>query len=107
MSFKRWEKEIDRGYNFLNHSLEVPLPLPQRPATAWQRVHGSSPAAAQSSSPSVGQQERASTAPQGGKGPVPSLDLQRAAQGEAVIYSEPSSKHGSKTVNIVRTGGFH
>lgn len=39
ISFKRWETEVDRGYNPFNNTLEVHLPRPQRPATVWSRVH--------------------------------------------------------------------
>jgi len=41
ISFKRWEAQIDRGYDFVNTTLTNVNPLPTRPATVWSRVHSS------------------------------------------------------------------
>lgn len=38
-AYQRWEKEIDRGYNIVNQSLEIHAPRPERPATVWAKVH--------------------------------------------------------------------
>lgn len=41
VSYKRWEEQIDRGYDFLKNSVtpaDQPMPLPSRPATMWARL---------------------------------------------------------------------
>ncbi|KAJ1434504.1 hypothetical protein B484DRAFT_393951 [Ochromonadaceae sp. CCMP2298] len=38
-SFKRWEGDIDRGYDFIKNTTSVgPAPLPPRPMTMWARL---------------------------------------------------------------------
>jgi hypothetical protein len=45
VSYKRWEKQLNRGYNFVNNETvsQPPAPLPERPATMWARLSGSAP----------------------------------------------------------------
>lgn len=40
ISFKRWETEIDRGYNAIKNEVvkNPPNPIPTRPATMWERL---------------------------------------------------------------------
>ncbi len=40
-SFKRWEQQVDRGYNILSNSvvLDAPSPHPTRPPSMWTRLN--------------------------------------------------------------------
>ena len=58
VSYKRWEQEIDRGYNFINTTNELHVPKAARPATVWSKVHTSNP---QNSIPTSNQDENRSS----------------------------------------------
>ena len=38
IKFNRWEKQIERGYDFIKNNNEVYEPVPTRPPTVWDRV---------------------------------------------------------------------
>ncbi len=59
VSYKRWEQEIDRGYNFINTTNELHVPKAARPATVWSKVHTSNPP--QNSIPTSNQDESRSS----------------------------------------------
>ncbi len=50
ISYKRWEEQLDRGYDFINNTVtegeDRPTPLPTRPPSMWSRLN-TAPAAAQ------------------------------------------------------------
>jgi len=131
IKFNRWEKQIERGYDFIKNNNEVYEPVPTRPPTVWDRVQAPTPNNNNNNNNNeidstiqftphsqrgrltnreiitarTGTKDntRASTS---NASRVPSLDLNQTQFGSSVSYIEPKVGPSSFPVqiNAIRTG---
>lgn len=124
IKFNRWEKQIERGYDFIKNNNEVYEPVPTRPPSVWDRVQAPTPNNNELDSTiltphsqrgkltsrdfttyrtGTKDNTRASTS---NASRVPSLDLNQTQFGSSVSYVEPKSGHAGVAVpiNAIRTG---
>ena len=130
IKFNRWEKQIERGYDFIKNNNEVYEPVPSRPPSVWDRVQAPTPSNNNidtersmqlSQRGKLTNREQVGTARETGRFAsrdttrastsnntrVPSLDLNHTQFGSSVHYVEPKDGPSGLPVqiNAIRTGG--
>lgn len=130
IKFNRWEKQLERGYDFIKNNNELYEPLPSRPPTVWDRVQAPTPKNNNETNDytllsqrgkltnrepnsardvtnrtsRVDNNNRTSTSNSTTR--VPSLDLHHTQFGSSVSYVEPKQGPPGQPVqiNAIRTG---